>query len=89
MKPKFISQAAAKGHPEDRKYGKTGKPLLNMPLINRTLLLCGLLIKRFLKAIIPEYMAAVLSNNMSDIKQVSFFMEECKRIDQMTFINLP
>jgi hypothetical protein len=22
-------------------------------------------------------MAAVLSNNMSDIKQVSFFMEEC------------
>jgi DNA polymerase-3 subunit alpha len=27
-----------------------------------------------------EYMAAVLSNNMSDIKQVSFFMEECKRM---------
>jgi DNA polymerase-3 subunit alpha len=26
-----------------------------------------------------EYMAAVLSNNMSDIK-VSFFMEECKRM---------
>jgi len=25
-------------------------------------------------------MAAVLSNNMSDIKQVSFFMEECKRM---------
>ena len=23
-------------------------------------------------------MAAVLSNNMNDIKQVSFFMEECK-----------
>jgi hypothetical protein len=39
MKPKFISQAAAKGHPEDKleKYGKTGKPLLNMPLISRTL----------------------------------------------------
>jgi DNA polymerase-3 subunit alpha len=31
MKPKFISQAAAKGHPEDKleKYGKIGKPLLN------------------------------------------------------------
>jgi len=27
-----------------------------------------------------EYMAAVLSNNMNDIKQVSFFMEECKRM---------
>jgi DNA polymerase III alpha subunit len=26
-----------------------------------------------------EYMAAVLSNNMSDM-QVSFFMEECKRM---------
>jgi DNA polymerase-3 subunit alpha len=34
-----------------------------------------------LKANYPaEYMAAVLSNNMSDIKQVSFFMEECKRM---------
>jgi DNA polymerase III subunit alpha len=27
-----------------------------------------------------EYMSAVLSNNMNDIKQVSFFMEECKHI---------
>ncbi|SPZ91967.1 DNA polymerase III subunit alpha [Sphingobacterium multivorum] len=25
-------------------------------------------------------MAAVLSNNMNDIKQVTFFMEECKRM---------
>ncbi|GIR91588.1 MAG: hypothetical protein CM15mP92_0520 [Halieaceae bacterium] len=25
-------------------------------------------------------MAAVLSNNMNDIKQVSFFMEECKQM---------
>ena len=33
----------------------------------------------YLKAHYPaEYMAAVLSNNMNDIKQVSFFMEECK-----------
>jgi DNA polymerase-3 subunit alpha len=32
------------------------------------------------KANPAEYMAAVLSNNMSDIKQVSFFMEECKRM---------
>ena len=35
----------------------------------------------FLKANYPsEYMAAVLSNNMNDIKQVTFFMEECKRM---------
>jgi DNA polymerase-3 subunit alpha len=40
MKPKFISQAAASWTSEDKlkKYGKTGKPLLNMPLISRTLL---------------------------------------------------
>ena len=35
----------------------------------------------YLKAHYPaEYMAAVLSNNMNDIKQVSFFMEECKQM---------
>src|SRR5690606_23491909 len=35
----------------------------------------------YLKANYPaEYMAAVLSNNMNDIKQVSFFLEECKRM---------
>ena len=28
-------------------------------------------------------MAAVLSNNMNDIKQVSFFMEECRRMGLM------
>jgi hypothetical protein len=50
MKPKFISQAAAKGHPEDKlkKYGKTGKPLLNMPLISRTLPMHGLPIKQLI-----------------------------------------
>jgi len=35
----------------------------------------------YLKAHYPaEYMAAVLSNNMNDIKQVTFFMDECKRM---------
>ena len=34
----------------------------------------------YLKAHYPaEYMAAVLTNNMSDIKKVSFYMDECKR----------
>lgn len=27
-----------------------------------------------------EYMAAVLTNNMNDIKKITFFMEECKRM---------
>jgi DNA polymerase-3 subunit alpha len=36
----------------------------------------------YLKANYPaEYMAAVLTNNMSDIKKVSFFMEECRRAE--------
>lgn len=35
----------------------------------------------YLKANYPAaYMAAVLSNNIGDIKQVTFFMEECKRM---------
>src|SRR5690606_29491459 len=35
----------------------------------------------YLKAHFPaEYMASVLSNNMNDIAQVTFFMEECKRM---------
>lgn len=35
----------------------------------------------YLKANYPqEYMAAVLTHNMSDIKKVSFFMGECKRM---------
>lgn len=35
----------------------------------------------YLKAHYPaEYMASVLSNNMNDIKTVTFFMEECKRM---------
>jgi DNA polymerase-3 subunit alpha len=54
-----------------------------MPLINPTLLVMhGLGTKQLiLKAHYPaEYMAAVLSNNMNDIKQVTFFMEECRRM---------
>ncbi len=35
----------------------------------------------YLKAHYPaEYMASVLSNNMNDIKSVTFFMEECRRM---------
>ena len=35
----------------------------------------------YFKAHYPaEYMASVLSNNMNDIKSVTFFMEECKRM---------
>ncbi|MCS6819259.1 MAG: DNA polymerase III subunit alpha, partial [Chitinophagales bacterium] len=36
----------------------------------------------YLKANYPaEYMAAVLSNNIGNIEKITFFMEECKRMD--------
>ena len=40
----------------------------------------------YLKAHYPaEFMASVLSNNMSDLKTVTFFMEECRRIGVQVF----
>ncbi|SHG87551.1 DNA polymerase III, alpha subunit [Flavobacterium micromati] len=85
MKPKFISQAAANGHPEDKleKIWKDWEAFAEYAF-NKSHSTCYAWIAyqtAFLKANYPaEYMAAVLSNNMSDIKQVSFFMEECKRM---------
>ena len=39
----------------------------------------------YLKAHYPaEYMAAVLSHNMSDIKQINFFLSECRRMSVPT-----
>lgn len=39
----------------------------------------------YLKAHYPaEYMAAVLSHNMSDIKQINFFLSECRRMQVIT-----
>jgi DNA polymerase III subunit alpha len=85
MKPKFIAQAAAKGHPEDKleKIWKDWEAFAEYAF-NKSHSTCYAWIAyqtAYLKANYPaEYMAAVLSNNMSDIKQVSFFMEECKRM---------
>jgi DNA polymerase-3 subunit alpha len=85
MKPKFISQAMAKGHPEDKleKIWKDWEAFAEYAF-NKSHSTCYAWIAyqtAYLKANYPaEYMAAVLSNNMSDIKQVSFFMEECKRM---------
>ena len=81
MKPKFISQAAEKGHPEDKleKIWKDWEAFAEYAF-NKSHSTCYAWIAyqtAYLKANYPaEYMAAVLSNNMSDIKQVSFFMEE-------------
>jgi DNA polymerase III subunit alpha len=85
MKPKFISQAAAKGHSEEKleKIWKDWEAFAEYAF-NKSHSTCYAWIAyqtAYLKANYPaEYMAAVLSNNMNDIKQVSFFMEECKRM---------
>lgn len=85
MKPKFIEQAVANGHAEDKleKIWKDWEAFASYAF-NKSHSTCYAWIAyqtAYLKAHYPaEYMAAVLSNNMNDIKQVTFFMEECKRM---------
>ncbi|WP_434037466.1 DNA polymerase III subunit alpha [Formosa sp. 4Alg 33] len=85
MKPKFIDQASAKGH-DPKKLEKIWKDweAFASYAFNKSHSTCYAWIAyqtAYLKAHYPaEYMAAVLSNNMNDIKQVTFFMEECKRM---------
>ena len=85
MKPKFIGQAVENGHAADKleKIWKDWEAFAEYAF-NKSHSTCYAWIAyqtAYLKANYPaEYMAAVLSNNMSDIKQVSFFMEECKRM---------
>lgn len=85
MKPKFIEQAAANGHDEEKleKIWKDWEAFASYAF-NKSHSTCYAWIAyqtAYLKAHYPaEYMASVLSNNMNDIKQVSFFMEECRRM---------
>lgn len=85
MKPKFVEQAAEKGHDPAtlEKIWKDWEAFASYAF-NKSHSTCYAWIAyqtAYLKAHYPaEYMAAVLSNNMNDIKQVSFFMEECKRM---------
>ena len=84
MKPKFVAQASAKGH-DAKKLEKiwTDWEAFASYAFNKSHSTCYAWIAyqtAYLKAHYPaEYMAAVLSNNMNDIKSVTFFMEECKR----------
>ncbi len=85
LKPKFLDGGEAKGHPRDvlEKVWKDWEAFAAYAF-NKSHSTCYAWIAyqtAYLKAHYPaEYMAAVLSNNMSDIKQVTFFMEECKRM---------
>ncbi|MDX5479215.1 MAG: DNA polymerase III subunit alpha, partial [Cyclobacteriaceae bacterium] len=85
MKPKFVEQASAKGH-DSKKLEKIWKDweAFASYAFNKSHSTCYAWIAyqtAYLKAHYPaEYMASVLSNNMNDITQVTFFMEECKRM---------
>jgi DNA polymerase III subunit alpha len=85
MKPKFIEQAATKGMNKEKleKIWKDWEAFASYAF-NKSHSTCYAWIAyqtAYLKAHYPaEYMAAVLSNNMNDIKSVTFFMEECKRM---------
>lgn len=85
MKPRFIEQASAKGHDATilEKVWKDWEAFASYAF-NKSHSTCYAWIAyqtAYLKAHFPsEYMAAVLSNNMNDIKSVTFFMEECKRM---------
>ncbi|MEX2513928.1 MAG: DNA polymerase III subunit alpha [Cyclobacteriaceae bacterium] len=85
MKPQFIEQAALKGHEKSKleKIWRDWEAFASYAF-NKSHSTCYAWIAyqtAYLKAHYPaEYMASVLSNNMNDITQVTFFMEECKRM---------
>ncbi|RXP57888.1 DNA polymerase III subunit alpha [Lutibacter sp. HS1-25] len=86
LKPKFIEGGKNNNHPEDKleKVWKDWEAFAAYAF-NKSHSTCYAYIAyqtAYLKAHYPaEYMASVLSNNMNDIKQVTFFMEECKRAE--------
>ena len=85
LKPQFIDGGINNGHPQEvlEKIWKDWEAFAAYAF-NKSHSTCYALIgyqTAYLKAHYPaEYMAAVLSNNMNDIKQVTFFMEECRRM---------
>ena len=84
LKPEFIEGGKNNGHPAAvlEKIWKDWEAFAAYAF-NKSHSTCYAYIAyqtAYLKAHYPaEYMAAVLSNNMNDIKSVSFFMDECKR----------
>ena len=84
MKPKFLKQGGENGHDQKalEKMWVDWEAFASYAF-NKSHSTCYAYIAyqtAYLKAHYPaEYMASVLSNNMNDIKTVTFFMEECKR----------
>jgi len=84
LKPKFIEGGISNGHPEEilEKIWADWEKFAAYAF-NKSHSTCYAYIAyqtAYLKAHYPaEFMAACLSSNMNDIKQISFFMEACKR----------
>jgi DNA polymerase-3 subunit alpha len=85
MKALFIEGCIEKGHPKD-KINKIWGDWESFAeyAFNKSHSTCYAYLAfqtAYLKAHYPaEFMASVLSNNIGDIKQVTFFIEECNRI---------
>ncbi len=85
MKPLFLENGAKNGHDVEKleKIWKDWEAFASYAF-NKSHSTCYAWIAyqtAYLKANYPaEYMASVLSNNMNDIKSVTFFMDECKRM---------
>jgi DNA polymerase-3 subunit alpha len=85
LKPKFLNGCESNGHDVKaaEKIWKDWEAFASYAF-NKSHSTCYAYIAfqtAYLKAHYPaEYMASVLSNNMNDIKTVTFFMEECKRM---------
>jgi DNA polymerase-3 subunit alpha len=85
MKSKFIDNAVANGHPAD-KLEKiwTDWEAFASYAFNKSHSTCYAFVAfqtAYLKAHYPaEYMASVLTHNLSNIDNITFFMEECKRM---------
>lgn len=85
MKSQFITQALERGHDEEilEKIWKDWEAFAHYAF-NKSHSTCYAWIAyqtAYLKAHYPaEFMAAVLSNSMNDIKEVSSLMEECRRM---------
>ena len=85
LKPKFLDGCAQGGHDTEvaEKIWKDWEKFAAYAF-NKSHSTCYALIAfqtAYLKAHYPaEYMAAYLTHNMNDIKKVTFYMEECKRM---------
>jgi DNA polymerase-3 subunit alpha len=83
MRPRFIENGHKNGHPKEilEKIWKDWEKFASYAF-NKSHATCYAFIAyqtAYLKAHYPaEFMAAVLSNNMSDIKKVTFYMDECR-----------